>query len=128
MLSGSSDGIARGDDRRRGFATPEPSSLLLALRPEGLRAWFESLSKTDRWPRGSETLPNPERFPIMPSTVIRSFAYDPAAHTLDVQFVSGRRYAYLDVPEREVEAMRRATSKGGFFNRRIRDRYRFERR
>ena len=64
----------------------------------------------------------------MPSTVIRSLDYEPAAHTLDVQFVSGRRYAYLDVPEREVEAMRRATSKGGFFNRRIRDRYRFERR
>ncbi|MDB5680971.1 MAG: karS [Sphingomonas bacterium] len=64
----------------------------------------------------------------MPSTVIRSFDYDATAHTLDVQFVSGRRYAYLDVPEREVEAMRRATSKGGFFNRRIRDRYRFERR
>lgn len=69
-----------------------------------------------------------KRFRLMPSSVIRSFHYDPAAHTLDVQFVSGRRYAYLDVPEREVEAMRRATSKGGFFNRRIRDRYRFERR
>src|SRR3569623_1231096 len=40
----------------------------------------------------------------------------------------GRHYAYLDVPEREVEAMRRATSKGGFFNRRIRDRYLFKRR
>ena len=44
-------------------------------------------------------------------------------------FVSGRHYAYLDVPEREVAAaLRRATSKGSFFNRRIRDRYRFERR
>jgi hypothetical protein len=64
----------------------------------------------------------------MPSSVIRSFDYDPAAHRLDVEFVSGRRYFYLDVPERVVDAMRRATSKGGFFNRRIRDRYRFERR
>jgi hypothetical protein len=63
----------------------------------------------------------------MPSTVIRSFDYDPTAHRLHVEFVSGRRYSYLDVPERVVEAMRRATSKGGFFNRRIRDRYRFER-
>lgn len=64
----------------------------------------------------------------MPSSVIRSFAYDPVTHTLDVQFVSGRRYAYLDVPERIADAMRRAASKGGFFNRRVRDRYRFERR
>ncbi|MBN8809097.1 MAG: KTSC domain-containing protein [Sphingomonas sp.] len=64
----------------------------------------------------------------MPSTVIRTFAYDPAAHRLDVQFVSGLRYAYLDVPEDEVAALHRAASKGGFFNRRIRNRYRFVRR
>jgi len=63
----------------------------------------------------------------MPSSVIRWFDYDPAVHRLDVQFVGGRRYAYFDVPHRVVAAMRRATSKGGFFNRRIRDRYRFER-
>ena len=61
----------------------------------------------------------------MPSTVIRSFDYDSHTHRLDVRFVSGRLYSYFDVPERVVEAMRRATSKGGFFNRRIRDRYRF---
>ena len=36
----------------------------------------------------------------MPSSVIRSFDYDPAAHRLDVQVVSGRRHFYLDVPER----------------------------
>lgn len=63
----------------------------------------------------------------MPSSVIRSFRYDPADARLDIEFVSGRRYAYHDVPERVVEAMRRAGSKGGFFNRRIRDRYRFTR-
>ena len=64
----------------------------------------------------------------MPSSVIRSVSYDPSAHRLDVQFVSGRRYAYLDVPARVAAALQRAASKGGFFNRRIRDRYRFERR
>jgi hypothetical protein len=61
----------------------------------------------------------------MPSSVIRSFDYDRAQHRLDIEFVSGRRYSYLDVPEEEVAAMRRVSSKGGFFNRRIRDRYRF---
>ena len=63
----------------------------------------------------------------MPSSVIRPFSYDPTAHTLDVHFVSGRRYAYLDVPTRVAAALNRAASKGGFFNRRIRDRYRFAR-
>ena len=61
----------------------------------------------------------------MPSSVIRSFDYDPADRRLDIEFVSGRRYSYLDVPEDEVAAMCRVASKGGFFNRRIRDRYRF---
>ncbi len=64
----------------------------------------------------------------MPSSVIRSFDYDPVAHRLDIRFVSGRIYSYLDVPERVVAAMMRAGSTGGFFNRRIRDRYRFVRR
>jgi len=59
----------------------------------------------------------------MPSSVIRSFDYDEAEHRLDIEFVSGRRYSYLDVPVEEVAALLRTTSKGGFFNRRIRDQY-----
>jgi len=64
----------------------------------------------------------------MPSSAIHSFDYHPSEHRLDIRFVSGRLYSYLDVPERVAAAMRRAGSKGGFFNRRIRDRYRFIRR
>ena len=59
----------------------------------------------------------------MPSTVIRRFDYDPAARALLVEFVSGRRYRYLGVPEAEAKAMREAFAKGRFFNARIRDRY-----
>ncbi len=66
-----------------------------------------------------------KRLNAMPSSVIRSFSYDPVESRLDVEFVSGRRYSYLDVPAAEADAMQRVTSKGGFFNRRIRDRYRF---
>ncbi|WEJ98993.1 MAG: KTSC domain-containing protein [Candidatus Sphingomonas phytovorans] len=55
--------------------------------------------------------------------MIRSYDYDPAERRLDLEFVSGRRYSYLDVPESVVDAMRRVSSKGGFFNRRIRDHY-----
>ena len=60
---------------------------------------------------------------IMPSSVIQSFAYDPASRSLAVEFVSGRRYRYDDVPGRLVEEMRQARSKGKFFNRHIRDHF-----
>jgi lysyl-tRNA synthetase class 2 len=59
----------------------------------------------------------------MPSTVIRRLDYDPRAHALDVEFVSGRRYRYADVPDGVAAAFRGAFSKGRFFNARIRDRY-----
>lgn len=62
----------------------------------------------------------------MPSTVIRRFEYDPAHQALDVEFVSGRRYRYSGVPESVVQAFRAASSKGRFFNARIRDAYPFE--
>ena len=61
----------------------------------------------------------------MPSTVIRQFQYSPERRELAVEFVTGRRYVYLDVPEDEAAAMRAAFAKGRYFNARIRDRYRF---
>lgn len=63
----------------------------------------------------------------MPSSVIRSFAYDESRQRLDVEFVSGKHYAYHQVPPRIVEQMRAAFSKGSFFNRRIRDHFRYTR-
>ena len=62
----------------------------------------------------------------MPSTVIRRFEYDPRARALDVEFVSGRRYRYAEVPDAVAAAFRAAFSKGRFFNTLIRDRYRCE--
>jgi lysyl-tRNA synthetase class 2 len=59
----------------------------------------------------------------MPSTVIRRFDYAPQRHTLDVEFVSGRRYRYAGVPPQVAEAFRGAFSKGRFFNARIRDEF-----
>ncbi|HTM95747.1 MAG TPA: KTSC domain-containing protein [Croceibacterium sp.] len=61
----------------------------------------------------------------MPSTVIRGFVYHPERHTLDVTFVSGRRYCYADVPEEVAQAFREAFSKGRFFNAHIRYDYRY---
>jgi hypothetical protein len=63
----------------------------------------------------------------MPSSVIRSYHYDPVDRYLDLVFVSGRRYRYHEVPVEAYDAMRRAFSKGGFFNTNIRDRYRHTR-
>jgi hypothetical protein len=63
----------------------------------------------------------------MPSSVIRGFDYDPAAHRLSVTFVSGKRYAYLGVPEDIAHDFRKAFSKGEYFNEAIRDHYPFER-
>lgn len=63
----------------------------------------------------------------MPSSVIRHYRYDPDQRQLDLVFVSGRRYRYHDVPGDTYREMRRAFSKGEFFNAHIRDRYRHTR-
>jgi hypothetical protein len=61
----------------------------------------------------------------MPSTAIRNIGYDTSSHRLTVTFVSGRCYVYDDVPQQVHDDFTRADSRGGFFNREIRDRYRF---
>ncbi len=62
----------------------------------------------------------------MSSSVIRSFDYDSAAHRLAVTFTSGRRYAYLGVPEGVADHLGAADSQGAYFNVAIRDLYPFE--
>jgi lysyl-tRNA synthetase class 2 len=61
----------------------------------------------------------------MPSTVIRSIAYQPERQELEVLFTTGRRYVFHDVPAPAAEAFRSARIKGRHFNARIRGRYRF---
>ncbi|MGE4323566.1 MAG: KTSC domain-containing protein [Sphingobium sp.] len=60
----------------------------------------------------------------MSSNVIHRFDYDRTARRLDVQFVSGNRYSFFDVPERIVENMRKTMSRCTFFNHRVRNRFR----
>jgi hypothetical protein len=59
----------------------------------------------------------------MPSTAIRRFAYCPDSCQLWVEFTSGRRYVYSDVPREVADTFRSAFAKGVYFNTRIRDRY-----
>ncbi|WBY09004.1 KTSC domain-containing protein [Sphingomonas sp. 7/4-4] len=65
------------------------------------------------------------RWDIMPSSVIRGWKYDEDAQRLEVTFVNGRRYSYHEVPPGIVQEMRAAFSKGRYFNRKIRDHFRF---
>lgn len=57
------------------------------------------------------------------STSLRSVGYDPAAQVLEVEFCSGRIYAYEGVPPEVHDWLMRSKGKGGYFNRMIRDRY-----
>ena len=59
----------------------------------------------------------------MPSSVIRRFAYCPDSETLWVEFTTGRRYVYSDVPREVADTFRTAFAKGVCFNSRIRNNY-----
>lgn len=59
----------------------------------------------------------------MPSSVIQRYLYDTAAHELTITFVTGRVYAYEDVPPSVYQAFQASSSKGAFFNTEIRDCY-----
>jgi len=63
----------------------------------------------------------------VPSTVIASFTYNSQKQILQIRFVSGLLYNYIDVPEEVYKDMKQAFSKGIFFNEFIKDKYEFER-
>ena len=59
----------------------------------------------------------------MPSSVILRFAYDQNERELWVEFTSGRKYVYSNIPEEVASAFRCAFARGAYFNTRIRDRF-----
>ena len=59
----------------------------------------------------------------MPSSVIRRFVYDETEGNLWVEFTTGRKYVYSNVPEEVASAFRGAFAKGVYFITRISDRY-----
>lgn len=61
------------------------------------------------------------RYMRMPSSVIRSYHYHADRRALEIEFTTGRRYLYFEVPPDEVEALGAAFSKGRYFNAHIRD-------
>ena len=58
------------------------------------------------------------------STNIASVAYDPEQHHLQVKFHSGNTYNYFGVAPQVNDALMSATSKGEFFDKQIKNRYR----
>ncbi len=59
----------------------------------------------------------------MPSSVIAKLDYEAEHARLTVTFTTGRIYQYFLVPREVAASFQAASSKGTFFNSRIRDRY-----
>lgn len=63
----------------------------------------------------------------MPSTVIRSFDYDPSSAMLTIRFVSGSVYVYHEVPASVYDQFRNFREKGIFYNQQIKGKFSFQR-
>ncbi|MEP9372563.1 KTSC domain-containing protein [Mesorhizobium sp. KR1-2] len=62
--------------------------------------------------------------PVFNSTAIRRAEYDSSTGVLQLWFTeSGGPYNYYGVPPQVFDGLCRASSKGGYFNSHIRDRY-----
>jgi hypothetical protein len=62
----------------------------------------------------------------MPSTVISAFHYDSKRRVLQIIFISGSVYEYINVPEAVYTAMQGSFSKGIYFNKHIKDHFSFK--
>jgi KTSC domain len=65
------------------------------------------------------------RIPVE-SSLLSSFEYSDE-ETLNLHFRSGATYRYFGVPESVVEGLIAAQSKGSYFNRHLRNRFRYQR-
>jgi hypothetical protein len=64
--------------------------------------------------------------PFLQSAALKAVFYDEAHHSLRATFRdTGRTYVYEGVPQELYDRLLFADSVGGFFNRHIRDRFRF---
>ena len=61
---------------------------------------------------------------LVESTLLASAGHDARAAVLELQFRNGALYQYFHVPRRVYRDLLWAPSKGGYFNRQIRRRFR----
>jgi len=69
----------------------------------------------------SEWIPTPE------SSNVAGFGYEETTQVLTVEFNSGSRYDYYDIPSHIFEGMKTADSKGKYLNVEIKGHYRYAR-
>lgn len=60
------------------------------------------------------------------SKTLASALYHPRRRQLELEFRSGKRYLYFQVPLQCYRELLRADSKGAYFNRNIRNRFPFQ--
>ena len=60
------------------------------------------------------------------SKTLASALYHPRRRQLQLEFRSGKRYLYFQVPPQCYQELLSADSKGGYFNRHIRNRFPFQ--
>lgn len=71
----------------------------------------------------SQEIPPPTQ--AIESSAIRDASYAREKRELRITFISGRQYAYANVPPSIYDAFLASSSKGAFFNIAIRGRYQF---
>ena len=64
---------------------------------------------------------------VVSSSSLRSIGYDARTRTLEVEFSGGRIYRYAPVPTHVWVELRRAESKGKYFQDHVRDDFEAER-
>jgi hypothetical protein len=62
----------------------------------------------------------------LPSTTLAFAGYDPASCRLEIQFRSGERYLYFQVPPQTYQQLIHAESTGAWFNRPIPNRFPYQ--
>jgi hypothetical protein len=60
------------------------------------------------------------------STMLASAAYSPEQTLLDLEFRNGTLYRFFDVPAACFQRFMASDSKGAYFNRNIRNRFRYQ--
>lgn len=63
---------------------------------------------------------------LVKSSAVRSVGYYDASATLEVELTTGRVYRYFDVPWEVHDELMDASSKGGYYNTRIKPAYHCE--
>jgi hypothetical protein len=63
---------------------------------------------------------------LLESTMLASAAYSPDRSLLDLEFRDGAFYRFFDVPAACFHQLMASDSKGGYFNRNIRNRFRYQ--